>query len=138
MRRRRVSAHSTVEIEDARADDSVAVARHEGDGGAGELDEQEGLIEDGCGERGGSEERVHCCVCAGGWCGAWVRLMGCWKMGNWEGQTIHEIGEVDKVVAVLGETVGEETTVVGFPAEDVRDHDDDGFCGIGGRGNVGV
>lgn len=74
--RRRVSAYGTVEVENAGAHDSVAVARHEGDGGAGELDEQEGLVEEGCGERGGSEERIHCCVRAGRWCSAWVRLMG--------------------------------------------------------------
>lgn len=54
------------------------------------------------------------------------------------GQTIHEIGEVDEVVAVLGETVGEETAVVGFPAKDVGNHDNDGFGGIWGRGDIGV
>lgn len=55
-----------------------------------------------------------------------------------ERQTIHEIGEVDEVVAILRETVSEETAVVGFPAEEVGNHDDDGFWGIGRRGDVGV
>ena len=45
-------------------------------------------------------------------------------MGRGEGQTIHEVREVDKVVAVLGEAIGKEATVVCFPAEDVGDHDD--------------
>lgn len=75
-------------------------------------------------------------------CRAVVRCLGGirrdYKMGRGGGQTIHEVGEVDEVVAVLSEAVGEETTVVCFPAEDVGDHDDECFWGIGWRGDVGV
>ena len=60
-------------------------------------------------------------------------------VGEGEGvHTIHEVGDVDEIVSILGKAVGEEATIGGLPAEEVGDDDEDALGGAVGRGDVGV